>query len=64
MVLTALPGLLCAILLPGCKALHDEMDRYLTAAHEIWGFQGAVLVAWKGRVIISRGYGQADYDFD
>lgn len=51
------------LLLTGCKPLQDEMDRYLEAAHDIWGFQGSVLVAYKGKVILAKGYGMANYTF-
>ena len=48
----------------GCKPLRDEMDRYLSAAHDVWGFQGSALVAYQGRIILAKGYGMANYTFD
>lgn len=39
------------------------MDRFLTAAYEVWGYQGSALVAQDGRIIISKGYGYADQQF-
>lgn len=51
--------------LSGCKKIEQleaQMDEYLTAANEIWGFQGSALVAVDGRVILSRGYGMANLE--
>lgn len=48
---------------PGCKLAREKFDRYLTAAHEVWGFTGTVLVAWQGEVVFARGYGYADQAF-
>lgn len=58
--------LLAAILLtvsPGCKLAEEKFDTYLTAASEVWGFSGTVLVAWHGEVVFARGYGYADQTF-
>jgi CubicO group peptidase (beta-lactamase class C family) len=59
----ALISVLAIPALSGCRETRDEMDRYLTAAHEVWGFQGAALVAHDGKVILSEGYGYADRVF-
>ncbi len=48
----------------GCRLIEERMDNYLNAAHELWGFNGSVLVAWNGRVILSKGYGLADNTFN
>ncbi len=48
----------------GCRLIEDRLDNYLNAAHELWGFNGSVLVAWNGRVILSKGYGMADNTFN
>ena len=40
------------------------MDAYLAAAHKIGRFSGSVLVAHKGRVVLSKGYGMANYELD
>ena len=44
----------------GCKDKQKKIDAYLDAAHELWGFDGAVLVAVDGRALFSRGYGMAN----
>ncbi len=46
----------------GCRP--NKMERYLQAAQDVWGFQGSALVAYDGRVILSRGYGKANYAFE
>ena len=56
--------IIAVIFASGCKPVHDEMDRYLEAAHDVWGFQGSALVAYKGKVILAKGYGMANYTFD
>jgi len=38
----------------------DRFDGYLAEAAEVWGFQGAALVARDGEVLISKGYGAAN----
>ncbi|MFZ5979169.1 MAG: serine hydrolase [Candidatus Zixiibacteriota bacterium] len=44
----------------GCKDIQQKIDAYLEAAHELWGFEGSVLVAVDGQVLFSRGYGLAN----
>lgn len=54
---------LSAVLIIGlsaCNPVTQEMDNYLKAAHEHWGFEGTVLVAYKGRVVLKEGYGMAN----
>ncbi|MBU0984219.1 MAG: serine hydrolase [candidate division Zixibacteria bacterium] len=43
---------------------YNQLDRYLTAAHDFWGFQGSALVSYKGRVLLKQGYGWADAEFE
>jgi CubicO group peptidase (beta-lactamase class C family) len=38
------------------------MDAYLTAAHKIDWFSGSVLVARGGKIILTKGYGMANYE--
>ncbi len=59
-LLTWLVPVLIVLPLSSCKIYHDKLDAYLTAANEQWGFTGSVLVAWKGKVILSKGYGMAN----
>jgi CubicO group peptidase (beta-lactamase class C family) len=42
--------------------LKKEFDRYLTAASDVWKFQGTVLVAKEGKVIFEKGYGMANIE--
>jgi CubicO group peptidase (beta-lactamase class C family) len=67
--------LVLGTLLPGCggggsKApapaldLAGRMDAYLQAAHKLNWFSGSVLVARGGQVLLSRGYGMANYELD
>lgn len=44
------------------KDLAARMDAYLNAAHRLQRFSGSVLVARGGRIILSRGYGMANYE--
>lgn len=46
--------------IPSCNPITNEMEEYLNAAHDYWGFEGAVLVAYKDRVILKKGYGKAN----
>ncbi|MEZ5357761.1 MAG: serine hydrolase domain-containing protein [Candidatus Zixiibacteriota bacterium] len=48
----------------GCRSVVREMDDYLNAAHEHWGFEGTVLVAYKDHVILKKGYGKANQVMD
>ena len=38
------------------------MDAYLAAAHKLERFSGSVLVAHKGKIVLSKGYGMANYE--
>jgi len=63
-------GLILAFLVlfrfAACRAGQDPtvagMNAYLDAARDAWNFQGAVLVADRGRILLSRGVGQADLE--
>lgn len=46
--------------LNGCKAVQNKIDAYLTAAHELWGFEGTALVTVDGHILFARGYGMAN----
>jgi CubicO group peptidase (beta-lactamase class C family) len=51
----------------GGDTLQDQaarMDAYLAAAHKLGRWSGSVLVARGGRIILSRGYGMANYELD
>jgi CubicO group peptidase (beta-lactamase class C family) len=64
--LTVLLVLTLALLaLPGCRGeeLREQLDHYLTEARWIWGFHGSALVAYDGKVILSKGYGMASREF-
>lgn len=64
--------LLCAVVLmlfmvvPASGAdksdLVGKLDEYLQAAHEVWKFHGAALVAKDGKVILKKGYGMASIE--
>jgi len=47
----------------GCRNNSRKLVEYLDAAHELWGFNGAVLVAYEGKIVFSQGYGFADQEF-
>lgn len=53
----ALFGLL---VVSGCKERQKYLDRYLDAAHRLWGFEGSVVVTWDGNVVLGKGYGMAN----
>ena len=42
--------------------LEKQLDDYLTAAHDVWKFQGAALVAKNGKVIFKNAYGMANIE--
>ncbi len=44
--------------------LHDQLDSYLKASHDVNQFHGAVLVAEKGVPILSAGYGMANIELN
>ena len=52
--------LLSVVFLSTCRDVCKPMDDYLKSAHDLWGFEGTALVAYDGRVILSRGYGMAN----
>jgi CubicO group peptidase (beta-lactamase class C family) len=54
--------LLSSLTFWGCKPLQQKIDSYLQAARDCWGFEGAALIAVDGKVIISKGYGQASQE--
>jgi len=41
-----------------------ELDDYLTAAQELWGFEGSVVIAVDGHTVLSEGYGYANRAFE
>ncbi len=51
--------------LTGCreKEVQQKLDRYLTEARWVWGFQGTALVAYHGHVVLAQGYGIANREF-
>ena len=40
------------------------MDAYLAAGHKLDRFSGTVLIAQKGKIVLSKGYGMANYELD
>jgi CubicO group peptidase (beta-lactamase class C family) len=42
--------------------LEKQLDDYLTAAHDVWKFHGAALVAKDGKVILEKGCGLANIE--
>jgi len=46
--------------LSGCLEIIDKLESYLEAAHELWKFNGSILIAWKGRLVINKSYGMAN----
>lgn len=46
----------------GAADVAVRMDAYLVAAHRLDRFSGSVLVARGGRIVLRRGYGQANYE--
>ena len=62
-------ALLCACLLAMSAAARAQdvaakFDEYAQAAAKAEGFSGAVLVARDGKVLMSKGYGMADFEHD
>ena len=53
-------------LLAGGQAVDKDaaalMDAYLAACHKLDRFSGSVLVAHKGRIVLNKGYGMANYE--
>lgn len=62
-VLTALVAGQFLISCRDASAVREEMDAYLRAARDVWGFRGAALVSYDGKVILAKGYGSADTEF-
>nr|MBN2276535.1 beta-lactamase family protein [candidate division Zixibacteria bacterium] len=52
--------LLVLIFSASCREIQNELDHYLVAANELWGFEGTALVAVRGRIILCKGYGLAN----
>lgn len=54
-------------LLAGCalnfNPTPSDLERYVDAAAKVWDFQGSVLVAKDDRVLLARGYGWKDREF-
>ncbi len=50
--------------LGACRDITTELQTYMDKVHDLWRFEGAVLVAYDGHVILSRGYGMANHDLD
>jgi CubicO group peptidase (beta-lactamase class C family) len=44
------------------KNLQKDLDEYLTAAHDVWKYQGAALVAKDGKVLFEKSYGMANIE--
>ncbi len=42
--------------------LEKQLDDYLTAAHNVWKYHGAALVAKDGKVLFAKGYGMANIE--
>lgn len=62
-VLLLLFSLCLAFLSSGCKNYQNEIEEYLDAANQLWGFEGSVLVSYRGKVMLARGYGMANQQF-
>jgi CubicO group peptidase (beta-lactamase class C family) len=44
--------------------LEAKVDAYVRPYLEIKGFSGAILIASKGRVLLRKGYGMANYELE
>jgi len=71
----AIYALLFALLIPAAPGggqtsspkptdLEAKVDAYVRPYLEIKGFSGAILIASKGRVLLRKGYGMANYELD
>ncbi|MFH2049949.1 MAG: serine hydrolase [bacterium] len=49
---------------PGCQEIIDNLNHYLDSAHELWGFNGSVLISWNNRVVLNKSYGMANVEFN
>jgi len=58
--------LLILPVLPGCRDRDkiEPLRAYMNAAHDLWGFNGAVLVGSGNKMILAEGYGQANFNTD
>ena len=57
--------ILCLILLfSGCNKLINQLDDYIQKAQKNWAFNGAVLVSYQGKPILTKGYGKSQISFD
>ncbi|MEP0828170.1 MAG: beta-lactamase family protein [bacterium] len=45
------------------ESRYEKMDEYLSLANELWRFNGTVLVADRGEILLCRGYGFSNKDF-
>ena len=61
---TVVSVLLLTLLAAGCRDRQQQLHDYLNATTRAWGFRGAVLIAYKGNVILADGYGPANQIFD
>lgn len=60
-------GLAILVALSGAGRAQDavaRLDEYMNAATKLGKFSGSVLVAQKGKVLLSKGYGMANYELD
>ncbi len=57
-------GLISAVLfLNNCCDIREKLESYLEAAHRLWGFEGTVLIAYKDEIVLAKGYGMANKQF-
>jgi CubicO group peptidase (beta-lactamase class C family) len=47
---------------PEDTGIESEVDAYLKPYLDLSGFNGSILVAKKGRIVVSKGYGMANYE--
>ena len=58
-LVVALVALALVLSPAGCRRYRQEIAAYLDAAHQLWGFDGAVVIARNGRMLFKQGYGLA-----
>src|SRR5262245_16058949 len=46
------------------SAIDAKVDAYIKPFVDIKGFNGSILIARQGKVLVSKGYGMANYEFD
>lgn len=56
--------LLLSVILSGCQEIIDNLNLYLDSAHELWGFNGSVLILWNNRIVFNKNYGMANIKFN